>query len=68
MLVLSRKMSERILIGQDVRVVVVAIEGGRVRLGIEAPPSISILRGELGDRHPDPPESVQPGVDRTPAE
>jgi carbon storage regulator len=47
MLVLSRKLSQQILIGPDIAITVVKIEGNQVRLGIEAPPSISILRQEL---------------------
>jgi carbon storage regulator len=47
MLVLSRKLSQQILIGPDIAITVVKIEGNQVRLGIEAPPSVSILRQEL---------------------
>jgi len=47
MLVLSRKIGERIHIGQDVIVVVTAIGGGQIRLGIEAPRSVVIRREEL---------------------
>ncbi len=47
MLVLSRKDTERILIGDAIVVTVVKIQGGVVRLGIEAPPEIVIAREEL---------------------
>ena len=47
MLVLSRKRLEQILIGRDIRITVVKLERNQVRLGIEAPPGISILRSEL---------------------
>ena len=50
MLVLTRKLSETILIGEDVRVTVVRLEGGQVRLGIDAPRSIAVLRAELKPR------------------
>jgi carbon storage regulator len=54
MLVLSRKLSQQILIGPDIAITVVKIEGNHVRLGIEAPPDISILREELvGGQKPD---------------
>jgi carbon storage regulator len=54
MLVLSRKLSQQILIASDIRITVVKIEGNHVRLGIEAPPGVSILREELvGRQHPD---------------
>jgi carbon storage regulator len=47
MLVLSRKVGERILIGDQVTVTVVRISGGGVRLGIEAPPEMAVIREEL---------------------
>lgn len=49
MLILQRKPGESLVIGDDVRISVVSIEGGRVRLAISAPPEISILRSELLD-------------------
>ena len=52
MLVLSRKPSQQILIGSDIRITVVKIERSQVRLGIEAPPGIGILRDELADPRP----------------
>lgn len=51
MLVLSRRLQEKIVIpGLDVTIQVVSIKPGSVRLGIEAPPEISVLREELRDR------------------
>lgn len=47
MLVLSRKVGERILIGDDVWVTVVEVLGNRVRLGIDAPRSKQVLRSEI---------------------
>ena len=47
MLVLSRKVGERILIGDHVTVTVVRITGGGVRLGIEAPSEMAVIREEL---------------------
>lgn len=47
MLVLSRKPGERILIGNDVSITVVRIGPNTVRLGIEAPDGIVIVREEL---------------------
>ena len=49
MLVLSRKLGERIYIGDDICVTVVAIDRGKVRLGIEAPRSVPVHRQELLD-------------------
>jgi carbon storage regulator len=47
MLVLSRKLSQQILIGTDIAITVVKIEGNHVRVGIEAPRGVSNLRNEL---------------------
>jgi carbon storage regulator len=47
MLVLTRKLEETIKIGNDIIIKVVQLGGGTVRLGIEAPQSVRILRGEL---------------------
>ena len=49
MLVLTRKLMEKLYIGADVCVTVVRLEGGQVRLGIEAPREISVVRAELID-------------------
>lgn len=47
MLVLSRRLNEAIVIGNGIRVCIVEITGQTVRLGIEAPPDVNIVRGEL---------------------
>ena len=47
MLVLSRKVGERILIGDNVTVTVVRVSGGGVRLGIDAPAEMAVVREEL---------------------
>jgi carbon storage regulator len=47
MLVLSRRKGGRILVGNDVVLTVVAIRGNRVRIGIEAPPEVHVLRDEI---------------------
>jgi len=52
MLVLSRKVNEKILIGKNVEVTVVRIDGGRVRLAIEAPTNVIIMRSEISKRIP----------------
>jgi len=54
MLVLSRKVNERIVIGNNIRMTVVSIRGNQVRLGFEAPQSVPIFRDELRrqDGHP----------------
>lgn len=47
MLVLSRKMEEAIMIGNNVVLRVIEIKGDRVKLGLTAPDAVSIMRGEL---------------------
>ncbi len=49
MLVLSRKESEKVLLGDDIVLTIVRLSGDRVRLGIEAPSEMLILRQELED-------------------
>lgn len=49
MLVLSRKQNERIRVGDSVVVTVVRVSGDKVRIGIEAPPNVRVLRDELDD-------------------
>lgn len=47
MLVLTRKLQETIKIGEDVTIHVLRVKGNTVRLGIEAPRQVRIVRGEL---------------------
>ena len=47
MLILQRKAGESLLIGDEIEVSVLSVDSGRVRLAIEAPKSVSILRSEL---------------------
>lgn len=49
MLVLARKTDQAILLGDGIRIVVLGVSGDRVRIGIEAPRDIPILRQELRD-------------------
>ena len=73
MLVLSRKESERIRLGNSIVVTVVKIAGDRVRVGIEAPDDILVLRDELephalehGAEVPIPSESPTTAVKQQP--
>ena len=45
--VLSRKQAERIKVGDSIVVTIVRVSGDKVRLGIEAPPDVLVLRDEL---------------------
>lgn len=50
MLVLSRKEGEKLVVGDNITLVVSRISGNRVTLGIEAPIDVRIIRGELKPR------------------
>ena len=50
MLVLSRRVDESLLIDKDIKITVLDIKGGQVRLGITAPQSIKVQREEVFDR------------------
>jgi carbon storage regulator len=50
MLVLTRRSGEEIVIDGDIRVMVVAIKGDKIRLGISAPPSVTVDRSEVHER------------------
>ena len=50
MLILTRKVGESIVLGDTVKVKVIAIEGGQVKLGFDAPHEISIFREEVIDK------------------
>jgi len=58
MLVLSRKLGERVVFGDRVVVTVVKLDNGQARLGIEAPREIAVFREEIAPRLP----PVQPIV------
>jgi len=68
MLVLSRKVGQRILIGDKIAVTVVRIGQGGVRIGVEAPNDLEVIREELKDgegaRQPAPSEPSRIGAPR----
>jgi carbon storage regulator len=66
MLVLARKASEAIKIGDDITVKVIAIRGGQVKIGIEAPSGVRIIRieTELPARSEAPLPGSTPGSPR----
>ena len=58
MLILSRKLGESIVIGDDITITILGITGGQVRIGFDAPKSVSVHREEVFKRilksdHPD---------------
>lgn len=62
MLVLTRKADEQILIGDDIKITLVRVRGNSVRIGIDAPKNIRVVRGELAAR--DASEVSTPIVER----
>jgi carbon storage regulator CsrA len=50
MLVLTRREGERIVIGEGIEIVIVKTKGGAVKIGIEAPAEVKVLRSELADK------------------
>jgi carbon storage regulator len=62
MLVLSRKVGEKIVIDHRVVITVTRISGGRVSVGIEAPDGIHIIRGELKPYDETPPAESPPDL------
>lgn len=66
MLILGRKLNESIVFeGLDIEVMVTSIQRGRVRLGIKAPPGVTVLRHELLERVDYlPPKEVADGTER----
>jgi len=64
MLVLTRKVGEKIYLGENIVVTVTAVSGQQVRLGFTAPPEIAILRNELVVRG----EAAQDNADAQPGD
>lgn len=50
MLILTRRVGETVYVGDDVTITVLAIKGNQVRVGINAPKSVAVHRGEIYER------------------
>lgn len=50
MLVLSRRLNETLVIGDDIKITVLGISGNQVRIGIAAPKEVSVHREEIYER------------------
>lgn len=62
MLVLSRKLGEKICIGENICITVVDIDRGKIRLGIEAPRDVPVFRQELLPQKVAPSLTVTAGI------
>ncbi len=60
MLVLSRKVGEQLMIGDDVTVTVLSVRGNQVRIGVTAPKEVPVLREELIDNASEKPSTTRP--------
>lgn len=60
MLVLSRKVGEEIVIGGNIRIVITKLENGRVKIGVDAPKDVKVLRSELPEATSSPKLHAQP--------
>jgi carbon storage regulator len=49
MLILSRKINEKIMIGEDISISIIEIQGDHIRIGVDAPKNIKIFRQEVFD-------------------
>ena len=58
MLILTRRIGETLMIGDDIQVVVLGVKGNQVRLGVQAPANVSVDREEVRQRKDS--ESLQP--------
>jgi carbon storage regulator len=50
MLILTRRINERLMIGEDISVVILDVKGCQVRIGIEAPTEVNVYREEIHRR------------------
>ena len=62
MLVLSRKLGEKIVIGDNIVVTVVKIDRNQIRLGIEAPHEVPVYREEIAPNRADKPVPDEPAL------
>ena len=61
MLILTRRVGETVMIGDDVTVTVLGVKGNQVRLGVNAPRDVAVHRQEIYDRIRDEEPEVEPG-------
>lgn len=60
MLILTRRIGETVMVGDDITVTVLSVKGAQVRLGIDAPQSVGVHREEVYERSTDEEEDTAP--------
>ncbi len=63
MLVLTRKTNQSIMIGDEIEITILSVSGDKVRIGIQAPRSISVFREEVYDNLDEPAPAEKPPAD-----
>ena len=61
MLILTRRVGEAVVIGEEVTVTVLGVKGNQVRIGVNAPKTVSVHREEIFDRIKNEQKSADPG-------
>lgn len=67
MLILTRRVGETVVIGDQVQVTVLGVKGNQVRLGVTAPKDVAVHRSEIYDRIQKERSGDEPGADSSPA-
>ena len=65
MLILTRRVGETVMIGNDVTVTILGVKGNQVRVGINAPKNVAVHREEIYERIKREQQGDQPGEHRT---
>lgn len=60
MLILTRKVNEALMVGDDITITVLGVKGNQVRLGVSAPRDVAVHREEIYQRISDEPPAEQP--------
>jgi carbon storage regulator len=68
MLILTRRVGETVIIGDEVQVTVLGVKGNQVRLGVTAPKDVAVHRSEIYDRIKKERAGEEPGDSEDPAD